>query len=92
MMEIRYNVVAQIYAFKQKDHESMRDYANCLKQYITRCPTDEKPGQTRLISIFLEGLRNKKMHAHLYAKKHTNFNECFLDAMDYNDIECLKSW
>ena len=84
-MGIKHNVVAQIYAFKQKDHESVRDCANRLKQYITRCPTDEKPGQTRLISIFLEGLRNKMLHAHLYAKKHTNFNECCLDAMDYND-------
>ena len=25
------------------------------------------------------------LHAHLYAKKHTNFNECCLDAMDYDD-------
>ena len=25
------------------------------------------------------------MHAHLYAKKHTSFNECCLDAMDYDD-------
>ena len=56
-----------------------------LKQYITHCPTDEKPSQARLISIFLEGLRNKMLHAHLYAKKHTNFKECYLDAMDYDD-------
>ena len=84
-MGIKHNDVVQIYAFKQKDHESVRDYASCLNQYITRCPTDEKPGQTRLISIFLEGLRNKTLHAHLYAKKHTNFNECCLDAMDYDD-------
>ena len=82
---INQNCIAQIYVFKKKDHESVRYCANQLKQYITRCPTDEKPGQKRLISIFLEGLRNKTLHAHLYAKKHTSFNECFLDAMDYDD-------
>ena len=50
-----------------------------------RCPDDETPSQGRLVSIFLEGLRNKKLHAHLYAKKHTQFNECCFDAMDYDD-------
>ena len=25
------------------------------------------------------------LHAHLYALKHTSFNECFHDAMDYDD-------
>ena len=84
-MGIKHNAVAQIYAFKQKDHESVRDCANRLKQYITRCPIEEKPSQARLISIFLEGLQNKTLHAHLYAKKHTSFNECCLDAMDYDD-------
>ena len=63
----------------------MRDCVTRLKQYVTRCPREEKPSQRRLISIFLEGLRNKTLHAHLYAKKHTCFNECCLDAMDYDD-------
>ena len=65
-----------------------------LKQYITRCPIEEKPSQARLISIFLEGLQNKTLHAHLYAKKHTSFNECCLDAMDYDnnfDISSVSS-
>ena len=84
-MGIKHNAVAQIYAFRQKAHESVRDCVNRLKQYITRCPNKEKPSQRRLISIFLEGLQNKILHAHLYAKKHTCFNECCLDAMDYDD-------
>ena len=63
----------------------MRDCANRLKKYVTRSPNRKKPSQRRLISIFLEGLKNKILHAHLYAKKHTCFNECCLDAMDYDD-------
>ena len=81
-IRIKHNVVVQIYAFKQKDHQCVRDCANILKQYITRSPTDKKPSQARL---FLEGLRNKTLYAHLYAKKDANFNECCLDAMDYDD-------
>ena len=84
-MCIEHNAIVQIYAFRQKAHELVRDSANRLKQYITRCPNKKKPSQKRLISIFLEGLRNKILHAHLYAKKHTCFNECCLDAMDYDD-------
>ena len=41
--------------------------------------------QGRLISIFLEGLRNKLLHAHLFAKRHVSFNDWCLDAMDYDD-------
>ena len=84
-MGIKHNAVALIYSFKQKEHESVRDCANRLKQYITRCQVEEKPSQGRLISIFLEGLRKKMLHAHLYAKRHTSFNDCCLDAMDYDD-------
>ena len=84
-MGIKHNVVGQIYAFKQKDHETVRDCVSRLKQYITRCPDDEKPSQNRLISIFLEGLKNTTLHDHLYAKKHESFNACCLDAMDYDD-------
>ena len=84
-MGIKHNTVAQIYSFKQKDHESVRDCVNRLKQYILRCPDEEKPSQARLISVFLEGLKDKMLHAHLYARKHSMFNECCLDAMDYDD-------
>ena len=52
---------------------------------MNRCPSDEKPSQGRLVSLFLEGLQNKVLHAHLYAQKHKTFQECCIDAMDYND-------
>lgn len=84
-MGIKHNAVAQIYSFKLKDHETVRDCVNRLKQYINHCPDDEKPSQGRLISILLEGLRNKMLHAHLYARKHATFNACCTDAMDYDD-------
>ena len=90
-MGIKHNVITQIYAFKQKKHESLRDCVTRLKQYITICPSIEKPSQRRLISILLEGLRNKILHAHLYAKKHTCLNECCLDAMDNDDNFDLSS-
>ena len=52
---------------------------------MNKCTPNEKPSQVRLISLFLEGLQNKVLHAHLYAQKHKTFQECCLDAMDYND-------
>ena len=84
-MGIKQNVVAQIHSFMKKEQESVRDGAKKLKKYIERFPVEEKPIQARLISIFLEGLRNKTLHAHFYEKKHTNFSECFLDVMEYDD-------
>ena len=60
----------------------MRDRANCLRQYLARCVEEEMP---RLISIFLEGLKNKDLHATLYMKYHNNLNQCINDAIDYDD-------
>ena len=84
-MGLKHNVVALIYSFKQGEHESVRDNVSRLRQYVNRCPSDKKPSQGRLISLFLEGLRNKVLHAHLYAQKHKTFQECCLNAMDYDD-------
>ena len=84
-MGLKHNAVAQIYSFQQKEFESVRDCMSRLCQYVNRCPNDEKPSQGRLISVFLKGLRNKMLHAHLYARKHTTFQECCMDAMDYDD-------
>ena len=81
-MGLKHNAVALLYSFKQGEHKSMRDSVSRLKQYVNRCPADEKPSQGRLISLFLEGLRNKVLHAHLYAQKHKTLQECCLDAMD----------
>ena len=84
-MGLKHNAVALIYSFKQGKHESVRDSVSRLRQYVKRCPLDKQPSQGRLISLFLEGLRNKVLHAHLYAQKHKTFQECCLDAMDYDD-------
>ena len=41
-MGIKHNAMAQIFSFQQKDHETVRDCVNRLKQYIARCPKEEK--------------------------------------------------
>ena len=41
--------------------------------------------QEILVSIFLEGLPNKEVHATLYMKHHKNLNQCINDAIDYDD-------
>ena len=43
------------------------------------------PGPNRLISLFLEGLSNKSLHANLYGRKHDTLNECIKDAIDLDD-------
>ena len=43
------------------------------------------PSSQRLISLFLEGLKNKLLHANLYGKKHDTLNECIKDAIDFDD-------
>ncbi len=43
------------------------------------------PGPQRLISLFLEGLSNKSLHANLYGKRHRTLNECIKDAIDLDD-------
>ena len=43
------------------------------------------PSSQRLISLFLEGLKNKSLHANLYGKKHDTLNECIKDAIDFDN-------
>ena len=43
------------------------------------------PSQERLVSIFLEGLSSKELHAALYIKHHKNLNQCIHNAVDYDD-------
>ena len=47
----------------------------------------EMPSSQRLVSIFLEGLANKSLHANLpcFAKKHNTLNSCIKDAIDFDD-------
>ena len=82
---IKHSVSQLIYDFKQEEKESVRDCANRLRQYIARCPESEKPNAEKLVSIFLEGLLNKSLHANLYMKKHATLNECIYDAIDLDD-------
>ena len=84
-MGLKHNAIALIYSFKQGKHKSVRDSVSRLRQYVNRCPLDEKPSQGRLISLFLKGLRDKVLHAHLYAQRHKTFQECCIDAIDYDE-------
>lgn len=47
-------------------------------------PNNEKPNQGKLIRLSRD-LKKQTLHAHLYAKKHTSFNEYCLYPMDYDD-------
>ena len=84
-MGVKHKPESKIQGFKQKEHETVRDCVNRLKQYIARCPIEEKPSQSKLVSIFLEGLKDKTLYKHLYAMKHQSFIECCKDAMDLDD-------
>ena len=66
-MGIKHNVVTQISSFQQREHKTVRDCVNRLKQYIAHYSDKEKPSEARLISIFVEGLKNQTLYAHLYA-------------------------
>ena len=53
---------------------------------------EEMSSQERLVSIFLEGLLSKELHATLYMKPYKNLNQCIHDAVDYYEDyhEALK--
>ena len=71
---LKHDVLSQIHGFKQKNDESVRDTANRLRQNLARCLVEEIPSQERLVSIFLEGLSSKELHAVLYMKHHKILN------------------
>ena len=81
-MGVKHKPESKIQAFKQKEHETVRDCVNRLKQYIARCPIES---QSKLVSVFLEGLKDKTLYKHLYAMKHQSFIECCKDDMDRDD-------
>ena len=56
-----------------------------MKKYILRCPKIEIPSQERLVSLFLEGLLNQKLHAALYPRKHKTLNACTKEAVELAD-------
>ena len=43
------------------------------------------PAEDRLISCFLESLRDRNLHLQLFGQKHTKLEECFADALLYKD-------
>ena len=50
------------------------------------------PSQERLISFFLEGLKSKTSYTQLFAKGHTNFDECCYDAQRFDhNCEFLRA-
>ena len=50
-----------------------------------RCLEIEIPSQEQLVSLFLEGLLNRKLHAALYPKKHKTLNACIKEAIKLDD-------
>ena len=60
---LKNDVLSHIHHFTQEPNKMVRGYANCLRQYLTRCPVMEIPSQEWLVSLFLEGLWNKELHS-----------------------------
>lgn len=69
-MGMKHDELSRINGFKQDKDESVHDCEVCLKQYISRCPSEEVLSQERLVLIFLEGLLYKDMYTALYMKHH----------------------
>ena len=84
-MGIKHNTLTQFLDFKQKEKETVRDTIGRLKALILRCPPKEMPEEDRLISCFLESLRDKNLHMQLLGQKHMKLNECFDNALLYED-------
>ena len=82
---IKHNTVTKIYNFKQLESETVRDCSKRLKNYIVRCLEIEIPNQKQLVSLFLEGILNRKLHAALYPKKHKTLNMCIKDVVELDD-------
>ena len=77
--------MTQILNFKKKDSETVRQCVDRLRQYIARCHDKETPSQECLISCFLEGLRDRQLYMHLFAKNHMDFDDCCFDAQKFDD-------
>ena len=82
---MKHNTITKIYNFKQLEIETVRDCSKRLKNYCLRCPKIEIPNQEQLVSLFLEGLLNRKLHAALYPKKHKTLNACIKQAVELDD-------
>ncbi|MCO5546850.1 hypothetical protein L7F22_000287 [Adiantum nelumboides] len=82
---IKHNTLTQILDFKQREKETVKDAIARLKSLISRCPLREMPAEDRLISCFLEGLTDRSLHMQLIGQKHIRLDDCFDDALLYED-------
>ncbi|MCO5577323.1 hypothetical protein L7F22_031151 [Adiantum nelumboides] len=82
---IKHNTLTQILDFKQREKETIKDAIARLKSLISRCPLREMPAEDRLISCFLEGLTDRSLHMQLIGQKHIRLDDCFDDALLYED-------
>ncbi|MCO5546848.1 hypothetical protein L7F22_000285 [Adiantum nelumboides] len=82
---IKHNTLTQILDFKQKERETVKDAIARLKSLISRCPPREMPAEDRLISCFLESLRDRNLHTQLFERRHVTLDDCFDDALLYED-------
>ena len=81
----KHDGLSLLYEFKQESSESVRDYVLQFKKHLARCPKREIPCQERLVSLFIEGLLNCKLHAMLYIRQHKTMNECIREAIEFDD-------
>ena len=86
---LKNDVLSQIYQFTQGFNKTVRDCANRLQQYLTRCPIMEIPSQKQLVSLFLEGLFNKELYSIVYIKHLIDLDQCIHEAIEYDD-NCSK--
>ncbi|MCO5588037.1 hypothetical protein L7F22_041991 [Adiantum nelumboides] len=82
---IKHNILTQILDFKQREKETVKDAIARLKSLISRCPLREMPAEDCLISCFLEGLTDRSLHMQLIGQKHIRLDNCFDDALLYED-------
>ncbi|MCO5575225.1 hypothetical protein L7F22_029023 [Adiantum nelumboides] len=71
----------QIYAFKQKENEKVKEASLRFKQYIKRCPRKELPQNERLSVLFIEGLRNETLKKDLHLKACSTFEQVTREAL-----------
>ena len=82
---IKHNTLMKILDFKQKEKKIVQDAIGRLKALILRCPLGEMPEEDRLISCFLESLRDRNLHMQLFGQKHVKLSKFFDDALLYKD-------
>ena len=88
---IKHNTITLILNFKQGDKETVRQSIDRMKQYIARCPESELPKQERLVSCFLEGLRDADLYMLLFAQDHKDFEICCFEAQRLDDNQRGRS-